>query len=351
MTLSALLKVLVRNDFQVDTQCLGRLAHLVVLGVFNQVYGLCEELFNGAEIRAAEIQQPPLFVLGHWRSGTTHLHNLLSLDKNCTAPTAYQVHFPNHFLFTQVNAWLFDLIAPKKRPMDNVAFGSHVPHEDEFALASHCGVSPFLTVLFPVTGDKQYAQLDPKRLPSEALDLWKESLVLLIKKLTLSSGGRIVLKSPPHMGRVSILLEMFPGAQFVHIVRDPYTVYLSTRKLWKASFEHTHLQIPGEELIDEIILSWYEELFALFERDRELIPEGAIHEMKYEDLEARPVETLRELYEALRLPGFQQLEERMVVYLKGLQTYEKNVYELDDRTRKKVSERWRRAFERYDYPV
>ena len=35
------------------------------------------------------------------------------------------------------------------------------------------------------------------------------------------SPKRIVLKSPAHTARVRVLLELFPKARFVHIIRDP----------------------------------------------------------------------------------------------------------------------------------
>ncbi|WP_427846519.1 sulfotransferase [Aromatoleum aromaticum] len=46
-----------------------------------------------ARIRDVRIK-PPIFVLGHWRSGTTHLHNLLSLDPQFAYPNFYQVTNP-----------------------------------------------------------------------------------------------------------------------------------------------------------------------------------------------------------------------------------------------------------------
>jgi hypothetical protein len=135
------------------------------------------------------------------------------------------------------------------------------------------------------------------RVFKEALERWKDSLVLLMRKLTLSNPARIVLKSPPHLGRVSTLLEIFPRAQFVHIVRDPYRVYVSTLKLWTDGFGPAHLQIPEPKLVDEIILSWYVELFSLFERDKGLIPAGSLYEMKFEDLKPNR----SKLYEECRL--------------------------------------------------
>jgi hypothetical protein len=351
MTIGTLFRVLARNGFKVDTRCYGRLAYLAVWGVLNSMYGACETFFNARDIQAAQIKHPPLFIIGHWRSGTTHLHNLLSFDENFTCPTAYQCLFPHHFIFSQVAGPVFNYIAPAKRPMDNVPFGSDVPHEEEFALAADSTVSPYMRTLFPVTGDKGYAELDLNCVPEEAQEKWKDSLVLFLKKVTLSDGGRIVLKSPPHLGRVGTLLDLFPEAQFIHIVRNPYVVYPSTHRLWRDLFRYAHLQIPGPALVDDIILSWYCELFSLFERDRRLVPPGALHELKFEDLEDEPETSLEKLYGELRLPGFTRFLERVRPYLATVKGYRKNDYHLEEADREKVSQRWRFTFERYGYPL
>ncbi|MBI5251703.1 MAG: sulfotransferase [Desulfomonile tiedjei] len=351
MTLGTLMKVLARNGFCVDPDCLWRLAHLVALGVLNSIYGRCETFFNSEEIDAVQIEQHPLFVIGHWRSGTTHLHNLLSLDDNFNSPTAYQASFPHHFVFSQAGGTIFNWIAPKKRPMDNMAFSSDTPHEDEFALAAHCTISPYMRILFPITGDSAYSELDPERLSRDKLEKWKASIVLFMKKLTLSGSGRIVFKSPPHLGRVATLLEFLPRAQFVHIVRDPYMVYMSTKKLWKDSLGYAHLQVPSQELVDQLILTWYKQLFSLYLRDKDKVPAGQLYEMKFEDLEARPVETLRSMYEELHLPGFDKLEANLVNYLASIKDYRKNVHRLEESDREKVRTHWFDTFERYDYPL
>jgi omega-hydroxy-beta-dihydromenaquinone-9 sulfotransferase len=351
MTLTTLLKVLARNGFIVDASCLGKLAYLMVMGVFNSMYGACETLLNAAEIDRVQIGEPPLFIIGHWRSGTTHLHNLLSLDERFACPSAFQASCPHHFIFTQVAAFVFNLITPSTRPMDDVVFRSHVPHEDEFALAATSTISPYMRILFPVTGDACHSQLDPRRLPEPLLNEWKDAFIHFLKKVTLSEGRRIALKSPPHLGRVGTLLEMFPRAQFLHIVRDPHTVYVSTKKLWKDSFQYAHLQEPDPQLVDETILSWYVELFSLFERDRPLIPAGALHELKYEDLETHPVETLHTAYEALGLTDFGQFEKRARTYMDSIRDYRKNVHLLTEQEQEQVRSRWRKTFDRYGYPL
>ena len=189
MTFGTLFKVLARNGFRVDTQYLGRLAHLMVFRRIQFRVRRMRIFFNMDEIRNVRIEQAPLFVIGHWRSGTTHLHNLLNLDPRFTCPTAYQALFPRHFVFSQIGGVVFDLIAPKKRPMDNMVFSSNVPHEDEFALAVDCAVSPYTILWFPVTKDRPYSELDHRHIPSHALEEWKQSFVLFLKKLTLSEQG------------------------------------------------------------------------------------------------------------------------------------------------------------------
>ena len=72
--------------------------------------------------------QAPLFVLGHYRSGTTHLHNLLALDPQFAAPTFFQVlnplHLPDH---RAMAAPLADRLVVRRRFQDEVALGAGVP--------------------------------------------------------------------------------------------------------------------------------------------------------------------------------------------------------------------------------
>jgi len=351
MTLGTLLKVLARNEFDVDTRYLYRLGFLMWVGMANSVFRLLEIAVNSNKIKKEKIVHPPLFIIGHWRSGTTHLHNLLCLDENFTYPSAFQAMFPHHFVFSQGGTSVFNIFSPKKRPMDNVAFSALVPHEDEFGLAALTAASPYLRTFFPARDGGDYVHLDPLRLPPAVLEEWKESLVTFLKKVLLCRDGRILLKSPPHLGRVAVLLDLFPEAQFIHIVRNPYDVYLSTKKLWRNSFSLAHLQEPDPEQIDELILSWYVELFELFERDRGLIPEKNLHELKYEDLDTDPLGCLEEIYSNLDMYGFGELRERAIAYLASIRDYTKNKYELDPVSREKVGTRWRSTFDRYDYPL
>ena len=73
MNLSALWRVLARNRFQVDGCYIPRLAYLFVLAGFNSIMAIFENLINGAAIAETEITEPPIFIIGHWRSGNNAL--------------------------------------------------------------------------------------------------------------------------------------------------------------------------------------------------------------------------------------------------------------------------------------
>lgn len=351
MTLLALLEILVRNRFQVDVQCYPRLARLITMGAMNQVWAIFENLIKGGHIESAQIQETPIFILGHWRSGTTHLHNLLSLDENFTAPTAYSACFPNHFVFTQSASFIFNLLAPKTRPMDNVTFASFTPHEDEFATAAMSAVSPYMKALFPLTENGDKASLDPDKLSRESLEKWKTALVTFLKKVSLTSKGRLVIKSPTHTSRIRVILEMFPGAKFIYLYRNPYDVFSSTRILWEKAFCPSALQMITRKKMDKIILDWRNELLRLYYRDKILIPKGDLHEISFEDLEENPMGELEALYKELGLQGFNEFSSRAKDYLTKLDDYKKNKHGLDTRSVKLVNEYWADGFKMHGYEM
>lgn len=352
MSFRTLIEVLGRDGNQIDQRYLGRLAMLLGLGLVNSVLGRIEKYHNRSKIQAMRISEPPLFIIGYFRSGTTYLQNLLSLDGTNITPNAYLCLFPNHFHYSKKNGIrIFNWLTPRKRPMDEVRFNANVPFEDEFALATLSSVSPYFRFLFPNSDDDCMA-LDPRCLPDEALERWKEAMCYLMKSISFWKGQRrILLKSPLHAGRVETLLGLFPGAKFIHIVRNPYHVYQSNKKLWEETLCRSHLQVPDLGRVEEIMLSWYTELFSLLERDRHLIPEGSLLEIKFEDLEKNPVDSLKGIYEHFGFPGFAGFERKVSEYLESIEDYKKNSYQLDPVARQKVSSRWQDTFERYGYTL
>lgn len=350
ITLADWIALLRENRFSIGLAYLPRAAFVSFAATINSMFRWYEEFRYAAKWKEVAIQSP-LFVLGHWRSGTTHLHYLLGLDDRFAFPALYQVHYPHTFLTTEQHfSGPTAFLLPRHRPYDNVRLALNVPDEDEFAMCVSGFMSPYLAGVFPQRADYYDQFLTFRNAPSRAVDQWRSSLLTFFQKLTLKYGKPLIVKSPTHTGRIKLLLEMFPDAKFVHIHREPYTVFQST--------VHTHATgLPFGRLQDTSGVDWttriirqYQEVNDAYFEERELIPEGRLHEMSFEDLEQDPVSEMRKLYASLGLPEFEHVEPPLREYLDPLSSYRKNEFpELAPDVRRLVASEWGRTFEEWGY--
>jgi LPS sulfotransferase NodH len=184
------------------------------------------------------------------------------------------------------------------------------------------------------------------------VEAWKAAFAWFLKKLTFKCHRPLVLKSPPHTARISLLLELFPDARFVHIHRNPYTVFQSFRHYFDTAMWYTYLQRPDLPGIDDRIIRRYNVLYDAFFAERSLIPEGHFHEVAFERLERDPVGEMERLYERLSLPRFGQFKPKLQRYLDSLSGYRKNEFhELDDAMRRRLAHAWQRGFDEWHYPT
>ncbi len=102
MLLGAWIRELRRNRFRIHPLQLPLVASVSAFGVINSLGRPLQQLILGRRIAKVEIKEAPIFIIGHWRSGTTLLHELMALDERYTYPTTYECFAPNHFL---ISAW------------------------------------------------------------------------------------------------------------------------------------------------------------------------------------------------------------------------------------------------------
>jgi len=346
-------RLLRENSFAVSPIYWHRAAFISLTSLVNSFYAGREERKYGASIRATEIVKPPLFILGHWRSGTTHLHNLLALDERFAFPNTYQVVNPATFLLTEEDrSRRFAWMVPPKRLMDNVALSFQSPQEEEFAPALLSLRSMYLGMSFPRRMPDYERFLTFDEAPAEDRRAWCDALHHFIQKITLKYDGRpVVLKSPPNTAKVRTLLEMFPDARFVHIHRDPYVVYQSQLKFYETVLWYTYLQRPDRTRLADEILARYRAVFDAYFRDQPLIPRENFHELSFDALERDPLGEMEKLYETLNLGGFAALRPKLSSYVESLRGYEKNRFTpMDPATRARVAEAAGRCFDRWNYP-
>jgi hypothetical protein len=346
------MRVLRRRCHTVDFPYWPRVLAVTLQSVNNSLWKWREDRLYGPAVAGVAVP-PPLFILGHWRNGTTHLHNLLAVDPQFAFPNNYQVVCPHTFLCTEErNAASFDLLLPQHRPQDNVRLGMGLPQEDEFALnvASFCSL--YMGWAFLRCEDYYERYLTFRGVPAAEVARWQAAFVGFLKKLTWKYNRPLLLKSPPHTCRIRLLLEMFPGARFVHIHREPFTVFRSTKRLLaryvpSAAFQRR----PGGDLHEQI-LTRYRVMYDAFFEERGLIPPGHYHEMAFEELERDPLGQMRALYDRLGLGGFEAVRPALEKYLVSVRDYEKNLYApLPPRLRQRIATAWQRCFAECGYPT
>jgi hypothetical protein len=233
--------------------------------------------------------------------------------------------------------------------MDNMAAGFDRPQEDEFALCMMGVPSPYLSIAFPNRPLAFPEYLDLENVAPDKLAAWKHAFLTFLKRLTFKDPRRLVLKSPPHTCRIRVLLELFPGARFIHIVRNPYVVYPSTLHMWKSLFTTQSLQKPSFTGLENNVIAAFNRLYEALERGRAIVDPSKFHELRYEELVRDPISELRKLYEHLDLGGFEAALPHIQNYMAQTAAYETNTYEISAEQRAQIHRQCGRVIERYGY--
>jgi len=346
--------LLQKNRWRVDPLYLHRLAWVGGFGIPTTVLGRLEDMRYGRRLANQEIDPTPLFVIGHWRSGTTHLHNLLGRLPGHTYPTVFQVVFPTCFLMTdQILPALTARLLGGTRTYDNVKHGWGEAAEDEIALAKLTGLSPYVAFMFPENAARYERYVDFLECRTAEKEKWKEAFRYFLKKIMLQTGGkRVVVKSCTHTARIRMLLEMFPDAKFVHIHRNPYEVFASTMHMRSHTDWENFFHVPDADvqlLRRQQTLQLGQRVYERIAEDRHLVPDGNYIEIAYEDLCGNELEHIRRIYAQFGLPGWAEAEPVLQSYVAGLEGYQRNQLNLDPKLRDDIYHWWRPAFEAFGY--
>jgi omega-hydroxy-beta-dihydromenaquinone-9 sulfotransferase len=351
MRLGSWVAALARNRFDISPSRWPTAIAITGFTAINSVLAAIDRAVYGRKVDAVQLSHPPLFILGHWRAGTTFLHELLIRDPAHTYFNTYQCFTPHHFVLTEkrVVPWI-GVFVPERRPMDNMAAGWDRPMEDEFALQSLGVPTPYLCSMFPNRGEVYPEYLSLRELPDADRQRWKQELLTFCKRLAYRDNRRIVIKSPAHTARVRTLLEMFPEAKFVHIARDPYALYRSTVGLWRSLNAEEGLQVARDESwIGPYVIDSLRRMYDAYLEDRPLLREDQLIELRYEDLVADPETQLRSVYERLELGDFERVKPALDAHLHEVRNYRKNRHSHDDEIHERIRGEWARYYEEFGY--
>ncbi|KXZ43627.1 hypothetical protein GPECTOR_85g357 [Gonium pectorale] len=216
-----------------------RVLFLSFMACLNSALSLLDTLLFSRAVAAQPLHPEPLFILGHPRTGTTHLHNLISRDPRFAFANTFHAGFPSSFLSLWPARWLLSGLLERTRPMDAMALDWDLPAEDEIAVnVLTGGDSPYLALVFP--------------------RLWRPQLRAYL------TFDRAVFQSAAHMA-------------------DTYYWY-------------TYLQRPTNNDVNDFITDQYDIMYRSYVADRALVDPDRLVEVSFTDLDSDPLAVLRRIY-------------------------------------------------------
>lgn len=329
--LTRFLKLVARNGISIYPKYLVRFLFLFQNGAWASIFHRKEKKIYGEKINNQKLSDNPVIIIGHWRTGSTFLHQLLSLDPNFVTPTVFQASIPDSFLTSRKSYEpLMSRMIKGTRPMDQVKLGLDEPLEDEYALFRLSGYSPLEQVIFPKKGGyflKNYPGFLPK---NEKLQKWKDSLIYFYKKLLIYSPKTILIKNPFHSLRLDVLNEIFPNARYIHIIRHPYSVVPSTQRMWDIvgtqNSMNTHWQKPTILEVSEVL----NDMLNTIEKDLNKLTVNRKYEIKFEEFEKNPKETIKSMYNHFNIEYSTEFDLKLNDFLLSISDYQKNKYTLPE---------------------
>jgi hypothetical protein len=299
-------------------------------------------LFN-RRIRRTQVQHPPVFILGYFRSGTTLLQKLMAADRNLGTLTNYDCLFPRSNLLMgskmqDVLQRVIHLLGLKNPFFHNSPlFLAEAAEEDDYLMNR---ASPFTAYWGMVYPQKWREWLNPSGSAVEAG--WEREFMKIVKYVTFKTRGkRLVLKSPPNTGRIRLILKLFPDARFIYLFRNPYTLYYSVRNMWlKAILPYYSLQQIGRKELDDLIFEDFLEISKKYEKEKERIPAGNLLEISYEDLCKDPAGTVKQIYSTFNLPLTDENAAAILLKIQKEDAYVPFVHEFSKVEQDRIEVRW-----------
>ena len=314
-------------------------------------FSTAEHLYASRLISRNQDMEPPIFIVGHWRSGTTHLYNIMSkANFGYVPPLATGLPWDLLGIATLLRP-LLERALPDHRYIDNVPVLPDSPQEDEIALANMTPLSFYHGIYFPKNIDRFLDRgLFFDGCSEREIEAWQETFKYFLAKLYIHQDHKqLLIKNPVYTARVGMLHDMIPTAKFIHINRNPYEIFESMRNFWKKLLKEFALQDYAHVDIDQTIFRIYERMMTKLEQDWETLPSNARVDLRYEELVDDPIGAVETIYRTLELDSFEAARPKFEAYLSTVKTYKKNKYAYTDEAATLVEQNWGRFLKQWNY--
>jgi len=263
----------------------------------------------------------PVFILGLWRSGTTFLHDLLGACPGMIYPATWQCMSPATFRLRQPPA----TNKAVARPMDGFTVDTFSPQEDEFALLALGIPSVYRGFFDPRRLDEVSQWLDPGAWVGRSdgwMEAWRDFLAGVADRKT----GRLLLKSPNHTFRIRALLEEFPDASYVWLLRYPEETFFSNRKMWVSMFERYAFWKWEAPQLDEFLGRAFMYAAQCLAYAAGIVPKDRLVVVDFDRLTSDPVETIRAVNRRLSLGSWDEMKNAVTRAAANKADYRKDAY-------------------------
>lgn len=297
-------------------------------------------------LRSVEVRTP-VFIVGHARSGTTLMHRLMCMDPGRYSYfRLYEMFFPSliekkiirglgwidqRLLGGRIDARISAAEQRKfEATQDMHRTGLKAPEEDDFVMTFSMA-SGFWIVLLPYMGELDFYYIDERspRARRRFMNHYKECIR---RQLYLNGSDKIHLsKNPVFTGRVESLMETFPDARFIVLLRHPNETIPSLLKLLQTSWKYRGWDEPTINKSLRVLAS---QSFHAYRYPLEVLarhPETSQAVVDYLDLIASPRRTIEDVYRRLGFPFGKEFEEILELQERESREHEKTyTYSLEE---------------------
>lgn len=318
-------------DKHIDQSYKGKFMLTKAISSILELPRLVEERRYNSKINNLQVDLPPVFIIGFWRSGTTVLHNLLCQNPEFGYVNTFQAVFPNHCF---MNQWWIRNIArfllPEKRPGGDIKFDFAMPQEEEIALGNMQPISFYNFFYYPNELENVINKsLYFKNLSPAEMKKWKETYLRLVKIALLNSKGkRFVSKNPPNTFRIRLLLEMFPDAKFIYLHRDKYQTLFSFQKFVNSVHDGIKYQDYDVVKHNQKLIRLYKLMLEQYTNDKSLIQEGNLVEVEFEKFEKDMMGEIERIFSVLNLPDYENAKPKIEKYHNEISGYKRKQHKL-----------------------
>ncbi len=281
---------------------------------------LVEEEFKRRPEIAGEVIDRPIIIAGLPRTGTTHLHNLISSDPGLHSLPWWESLEPLPPLAETESD--FDVDPRWHRAAEGIAMRDRfMPHfkrmhdmspdhaHEEIHLLAIAGSTMFFETLAPSESWREY-YCGTDQTP------WYGYMrrILQVIQSRRPTSGRWILKSPQHLEQFSPLKRIFPDATFVVTHRDPVSITASFATM------ATYAARLSQRVVDPVKLGGYwarriEQMLRACVKDREQLPQEHSLDVRFHEFMADDLATVEAIYRLAGNPLTEEARTAMVDFM------------------------------------